>query len=380
MNEEKSNTIEIIEPEQVKTVEKKVPTRQELKDSGWSANELDAAEKRGMLSKPDEKKKVQSEVALEEKEEKTDEGKKQETDLDAKNHDRRKSDLPDFTFKTPEQEKAFLDAFGEGTPQRGLYLRMKSERRERQKAQDEANRVKLEAQLLKDRIAELEKGKPAAEVDEEGNEIDPDDKPLTAKMLREMKEKEEQEQKRKEDEIRTQGQKVADALRDQEEFAKSANPDYEETVKLATDLVQNLDTIYAGDTKMQNRIVKLFRDLQVASANADKLTLDDFNAADISYEIGKLHPSYGKSKQNGHSTDDGKLKDPKANGSLTPEQMKRIEANTQRRTSSASIPGGGRRTVSVEDMTVKDLLKLTREQRDKFRKEHPEKMAELLRG
>ena len=372
---DEAKTVEISEPEVTKPTEKKAPTREELKEQGWSAKELDLAEKRDMISKPSEEK---SDAEKKPKEEISQDTKKEETKevLEKKPDERRKSDLPDFTFKTPEQEKVFLDAFGEGTPQRGIYLRLKSERRDRQKAQDEANKAKLESQLLKDQIEEMRSGKKV-EVDENGNEVDPEDQPLTPKRLREMQQKEEQERLKQDNELRGQGQKVAEALRDQEEFAKSANPDYVDTVKLAIDLKTNLDTILEGDVKTQNKVLKLLRDLEVASANADKLSLEDYNAADISYEIGKLHPNWGK---NGTHSDDGK-NPTKANGSLTPEQMKRVEVNTQRRTSSASFSGGAsRRTVSVEDLTVKDLLKMSREDRDKFRKEHPKKMAELLRG
>jgi hypothetical protein len=64
-----------------------------------------------------------------------------------------------------------------------------------------------------------------------------------------------------------------------------------------------------------------------------------------------------------------------------PEKMKRIEANTQRRTSSASISGGGsQRSIAASEMTINDFVKLNAEQRIKFREKYPEKYAEIARG
>lgn len=375
----KENTIEIVENE-VKKEEVKLPTKDELKEKGWSSRELESAEKRGMVQK-EEKKDGDSEVedAQKKPEEKINQNKEKDEKKEEVVENRNKSHLPDFTFKTPEQEKAFLDAFGAGTPQRAMYFRMKAERQDRQRAQEERDKALLKAQMLEDQIENFKKN-ATSEVDENGEKINPEDQPLTPRMLREIREKEEAERIAKERELQGQASKVSEALLNQEEFARSVNPDYDQTVELAKEVITKLDEL-VPDIKSQKKILKLWQDLQVTSASADKLSVEDYNAADISYEIGKFHPNYGKSS-NGTHTDDGKLKDPnKANGSLTPEQMKRIEANTQRRASSASIPGGnGKRTVSIEDITVKDVLKMTPEQRQKFRKEHPEKMAELLRG
>jgi hypothetical protein len=175
---------------------------------------------------------------------------------------------------------------------------------------------------------------------------------------------------------------VSEAIKTQEEYAKSLQPDFDTTVKLSTDLIQHLDEL-VPDIKTQKRIIKRFQELQVAAANADKLGVDDENAADIAYELGKFHPDYGKST-NGQASDiDGQPKRPdtKANGSLTPEQMKRVADNTQRRTSSASIPGGGgKRTISVEDVGLKELNDMNSEDRSKFKTNHPERYSKLMRG
>jgi hypothetical protein len=366
--EKETNTIEIAAPsiEEIKPITP-VVTRAELKDKGWSAKEMDSAEKRGMIQNPDEKK----------VENKTEIVKKPLLDKQTPEPERRgENHIPDFTFKTPEQEKAFTDAFGPGTPQRAMYFRMKNERIARQNAEAERDRLQLENQMFKEQKINIQDASQT-EVDADGNIIDPEDRPLTMKQLRAMQKAEQEDLNKKQEELTSRSVKVSEALQTQEEYAKSVIPDFEDTVKLAADLVQNLDQI--PEKWKRDKVIKLIKELQVTAATADKYGVDDYNAPMISLEIGQLHPKYGqKAEPNGDKAD------PKANGEpkLSPEQMKRIEENTQRRTSSASLPGSsnGRRVISVEDITIKDVLKMTPEERYKFKRDHPEKMTKLMRG
>lgn len=367
------NAVQMIEvPEDKAAPEiraKEIPTRDELREKGWTKAEMDAAEKRGMIAKPEDGKAKEGEAAK-----KTEEEAKTKTETTKEPEKKTESSLPDFTFKTPEQEKAFLDAFGQGTPQRGIYFRMKNERLARQRAEQERDKLALELQLRKDRDIRIDE--PAAEVDADGNPIDPEEKPLTMKQLRAMQKTESEAIARQREELAQRTEKASEALKEQEEYAKATIPDFEETVKLATDLINNLSNV--TDPLKISKIKKLVKDLQVAAASADNYGVDDYTASMIAYEMGQLHPEYGKKKPETN----GDKKDPKANGSLTPEQMKRIEENTQRRASSASLPGspGGSRAVSLEDITIKDILKMSPEQRYKFKKDHPDKMAKLMRG
>ncbi len=371
-------TVIINEPEAAQTTEKESPSREDLKSQGWSARELDAAEKRGMIKK---KEKKEPEVKADAKAEPAEETSKDEPKEEEKKSEKRNY-LPEFKELTPEQEKLFNQLFPPGTPQRAFYYRAKNERGLRQASEAERDRLILRMQELEAQINEFRSGKHQPQIDENGQEIDPDDKPLTVKQLKELRRQEEEERQKQEAEYRQRGGAVAEALRTQEEYAKSVYPDYDETLKLAKEVMQNMDSIISNRWE-QEKAVELIKALQVRAANADKFGIDDYNAALISYEIGKLHPNYGKST-NGPRAEthtDGKQDPKNANGSVTPEQMKRIEQNTQRRVSSASIPGGGgSRTISVDEMTVKDVLKMSPEQRASFKTKHPEKFAELLRG
>lgn len=355
-----------------------VPTRSELKDKGWSKPELDSAEKRGMVQKPEEKKdpKVEADAMAAAAKAKAE----AETEAKAKGaadpEKKGESSLPDFEIKDPAKLQVFLDTFGPGTPQRAMYFRMKNERQSRQRAEQERDRLALELQMRKDADVRAKTGGPEPEVDAEGNVIDPDDQPLTPKMLKAMQKAEQEKINKDQAELNERSGKVAEAMKTQEEYAKATIPDFEDTVRLAKDVVTNIDAIENPIKK--SKAIKLLRDLQVAAATADKYGVDDYTASMIAYELGQMHPDYGQKK----AEPDGAKKDPKANGSLTPEQMKRIEENTQRRASSASLPGspGGRRTVSVEDVTIKDVLRMDPEERRAFKKNHPARFDKLMRG
>lgn len=367
VKETKTEEIVLNETEPVLPVEEKTPSREELKKNGWSASELDAAEKRGMIKKP--------EVVAEVKDAAPEQKKEESKDVKEEVVERRTtSNLPDFTITDPAKEKVFLDTFGSGTPQRAMYFRMKNERQARQQA--EAKTRELEDKLLR-LEAEVKTVKPTTEIDENGNVVDPDDKPLTMRQIREMQAKEAEEKRKQDEEFQTRGNLVAEAIRNQEEFAKEIYPDFDETVGLAKDLMQNLENLIP-ETWKQDRVIELVKELQVKAANADKYGVDKYNAALISYELGKYHPNYGKKADTNGKSD---RPDTKANGSLTPEQMERIEKNTQRRGSSASIPGGGgSRTVSAEDVGLKELNAMTPSQRANFKTKHPDRYSKLVRG
>lgn len=376
---EPKETFEVVEP----TVKAEVvtPTREELKEKGWSAKELESAEKRGMITplkkKEEPKAEDKPEVKLESAE------KPSESEPEPKP----KSSLPDFTFKTPEQEKVFLDAFGTGTPQRAMYFRMKNERQARQAAEAERDKERKEREALEVRIKALE-AKPVDDLNLEGEAVDPDDKPLTLKQWKELQRQQAEEAAKKQEELNKRASVVSEAQQTQEEYARSIYPDFDDTVKRAAEVMKNLDTLVPEKWK-QAKAIKLIRDLQIAAANAEKIDLDEYHAAHIAYEIGQMHPDYGKPADkeeptNGDASDkDGKSKDPKkANGGrLTPEQMKRIEENTQRRASSASVSGGGgSRTISAEDVDLTTLNKMGYSERQRFREKHPTEYARLLRG
>lgn len=376
MSEEaQAQTVEVPNEEISQEVVK--PSKDELKQGGWSDAEIADAEKRGMIE-GEKKEEIKTEKV-------TEENKKAEiTDGQEKADDKKEGDK-DHTqqFKnmdlSPEQEaelkKLFPHVDGKANPALAMYYAQRNERRERQRIQRES-REQIDA--LKQELEALKSGKFQQEVDEDGNVIDPDDKPLTMKQLREMQRLEQEQQQK----VNERKRVLSEAQREQEEYARSIYPDFDDTVKKAVEVMQNLETMVPEKWK-QAKAVKLIEDLQNLAANADKINIDDYNAALVAYEIGQFHPDF--KPYNGQRAEEVSGNSPKpegnANGGLTPEQMKRIEEKTKRRVSSASIPGGGgRRVVAAQDVTVADLHRMNYQQRDSFKRQHPEVYARLLRG
>ena len=367
-------TVEIAEPE-VKVVNE-IPTRDDVKARGWSKAEIESAEKRGMIAKA--KKEEEKEPVAVKAEEKT-EPKPEEKVVEAVKVEenagkRNPSGIPAYDL-TEEQQKALEGILPPGNPMRGIYFRMKNERTARQR---------LEAELAKERAArealEAKLTAPqAAKAEGDGDQTeDPEDRPLTIRAVRELQAQDAKEAERRAREVNARAAAVAEAQQAQEEYAREMNPDFDETVTLAKEVIKNLDAI--PEPWKRAKAVKLFRDLQEAAANADRLGLDDYNGAIIAYEIGQLHPSHGK-KADEQMNGNALRPEPKANGGLTPDKMKRIEENTLRRASSASVAGGGgRRAVSPDDVSLADLNRMTASQRLSFREKHPDQYAKLLRG
>jgi hypothetical protein len=343
---EQNNTVEVAAPA-VAPEAAPALTREDLKTGGWSAKEMDAAEKHGMVAKAEEKLAPVVEASA------------PVVEAAAAPKPKVNGSLPDMAL-TPEKEAEFLKAFGPGTPPRALYFRMKNERHARQAA--EARTRELEAQLLASRTTKPPEADAALE-----------DQPLTLKALKELQRQESEAIAKQQQEQTARVTVVTEAQQSQEEYARTVYPDFDPVVNLAKEVMQNLDAMVPEKWK-QAKVVKLVRDLQIAAANADRLGLEDYHAAHIAYEIGQFHPDYGKKAVEAPAA-------VVAKGALTPEQMKRAETNTQRRASSASVPnGGGKRTISVEEVDVATLNAMNFAERASFREKHPAAYAKLIRG
>lgn len=355
-DEQKSKTVEVEDAPEAKAPEQApAPTREDLKARGWSAREMDAAEKRGMVSKPEEKKAEEPKAPAPEAPKA---GASPEQKAPEAPAAKRPAGVPDMAL-TPEQEEKFKEIFPPGTPQNGLYFRMKSERAARQRAEQQREAERKRAEDLEARLKAAEAAKPPLAED-------PDDQPLTVKRLKEMEEAREAEARKRAEETDARARRVLEAQKAQEEHVRGAvHQDFDETLKLAEQVMK--DPSLVGDRWRQDKLMRLVQDLQVTAARADELAPDEWNAAFIAYEIGAMHPEHGRRPDG-----DGKpSKGPEA-GARAPEQVRRAEENTQRRQPSASVPsGGGRRAVAASEVTVEQFLRMTREQRDRFRQEHP---------
>lgn len=367
-----NNNVEL-PPEPAKAPE--ALTREDARKANWSQRELDSAEKRGMFGKPQEKApepekdpaNLPEPAKAETPEPEVAAGEKKEAEVKPA---AKGGSLPEYTF-TAEEEGWIKEKFGKGHPVRAFYFRAKNERSTRQK-------IEAELSALKAKFGDKTTPEPTL------TDEDDLDKPLTVRALQDLK-KREQEEAEREKQLHSEHQNAVNSAQvEQETYAKEILPDYEPTTELAKEVMRNIEAWFP-EKRSRQKVLQLMQEFQVAAYRANEFELEDRHAAFVIYELGQMHPQYGKTKAPVASAEpkDGTSKEnPKAPGSPKPETtLERIEKNTQRRASSASVPGGGaKRVVSADDVTVADLNAMDFSKRKKFRDQFPDHYAKLVRG
>lgn len=343
------------------------PTREALAKEGWSEGEIASAEKRGMVAKAPPAPPVAAvapPVAA------------AEPPVPSAPEPKPKTVIAgvDDVELTPEQEKVLLATFPAGqagNAVRGLYFRGKNERRARQQSEERERKKDEEIAALRAQVA----GKAPAEI------TDDEDQPITVRRLKELQEKEAKERERLQNEQSQRVSKVTEAAEAQEQYAKTVYLDFDDSLKLAADLVKNLDTLIP-EKHRQGQVLRLWQDLNHAAANADQFDVQERHGAFIAYEIGRLHPNYGKPASASPAPKTASEKDPKGDGGpLSPEKMDRVVRNSQRAVSSAAVAGGGGKAiVAAEEMTAEQFNRLPASARMKVRDNHPEIYRRLIRG
>lgn len=336
------------------------PTLADLADAGLNDSEIKMAEEQKLVqsSEPDDKTKPQDDQVQEPKEE------PKEPDIS------KRADVQE-AFSDPEKEAELIENFNKN--EKGLYWKMKKENARRQAAESERDHVLLKLKVAEEKTARLEaeaqasKTQPKKAADSEEPKVDvfgnplpaePDaDKPVTKKDLEAMQKADAVKRDKEiadQSEKQARAEKLTSILNAQEADAKARYEDFEPAVQLAVELMknaQNLDTVFP-DARTQSRARKLLTDFFYATANADKFKDGDYNAADVAYELGKLHPKFGTPNGSGKSSD--------KNGDMDPEKAKKAIQNAGKRGSSAALGGGGgKKFVPYEEMNADQLAALS---------------------
>lgn len=306
---------------------------------------------------------------------------------------------PEFleAFEDPEKEQELFAKFNPNEKamyknSRGLYRATKAAESKRKAAEIERDHVLMKQRVAEEKAkrleAELEAIKTAkpkeeeSEVDAFGNKVKKeaeDEKPLTKKDLEYLKAKEAEEQKKKDEEAQeknARAQKLVEVLNAQEADLMAEHEDAAEALTYADAIYKaaasnTLDKIFPSP-KMARKAYKLCVDFFHATANADKFGEDDYTAADVAYDLGRLHPEFGKKKDAGGASakEDG--------GQLSPDKVNKIVKNADKRPSSASVTAGGdKHFVPYEEMTMEQLAGLSDEEYAKVPRTVRER---LLRG
>jgi hypothetical protein len=374
-------SVDVEVPEPAKAEDNAPPTLAELADAGFAPQEIEMAKKQGLLKaeggdggdkgdgaggpadKGDDaktqeekgapaKKAEPSKKTVDERYRIISEGRSPEAIIEQV---AAKGDL------TPDQETVLVASLTNNG--KTLYWNAKRARLRAQKAEAEAFDRSKEVEALKAENAELKK-RPLKAVEEdplltvEGEPvvIDTKKKPLTLEDLDRI-ESEKQAKAAEEAKKRTgRAQVIHDALEDQQVEALDHYDDFQPALELAKDILNRansgtLKELYP-DSRQQTRIIQRVHTLLYAFANADKFESGQYNAADMTYDLAKEHPQYGKKtnangSKNGETAVDG-----------NPEDVERAVKNANRRGSSAILNGGGSRRVALDELTPEQAARL----------------------
>jgi len=264
-------------------------------------------------------------------------------------------------------------------PDQGIYFQYKAEKKKRQDAQAERDLVAFKEKTLRDEVAKAQEegsltrnkldkinkllsGSPEEITIEAIQEIlstdvkkpvDNKDKPLTKADL---------EQMQKEADAKAKAEKEANEqfvtrINSLEEFGKTKFENYDEIIAQAKEVLDGkVELPEVIDNKDISRRL-------VEKVNDPKNDAEDI--AEFVLGIAKLNPNYGKAKESGKP--EGTKK--------SSEDIDKIIKNAAKGQSSASVPSGTSRRISVNDITIEEAAKLSPEAYKKL----PVEVRERLR-
>ncbi len=282
---------------------------------------------------------------------------------------------------TPEQEK-FLEGVLNSNAF-GLYRGQRRERRARQAAESERDSVakQKDAEIaeLRKKLAEVTGKTEDDDLLEPDPNADPKKKPLTQEDLERI-EKEKQDKLAEDNRIRTErATQIKEVLDDQQEEARERYEDFDQTLENTGALIKaandgKLAELFP-DPRERSKMERDIRILLASFANADKFKPGDYNAADMAYELGKKMPA-NKNKDAKANASGSKRGETDVDGNSR-EKAERALQNANRRGSSAALNGGGsRRAVNLDELTEEQALRLPTKEFNKL----PRDVRERLLG
>ncbi len=379
MGEEKEIvTIEV--PEVITEPIEAKPTVDELTEEGFAPEEIEAAENQGLTHKEGDP----------EPKEKGDppppdfSGRKEEKEGDGKD----KNQVNELAFD-PEKDEEKTKAFNKN--EKGLYWSTIKDRKKRQSAESERDRVKIESKAHSDRADRLEaelaeaKKTPPEHVDplfdDDGNELPPAESKEKTKFLTEedlQKREADAADKLKDNEGKLSDKRKAvnETLDIHEAEARAKYEDFDNNLDFAKDVMTHanagkLEELFPSKIERLG-VQSLIQDFFLRLSRADEVPEGQQTSADVGYEIGKLHPRYGKDITPGKKGDEhGK---PKGD----PDKFRRTLENSSRRSSANLTGGASTRAVSLDELTAEDIAKFPQEKYNALRRDHPEVIKRIL--
>lgn len=232
----------------------------------------------------------------------------------------------------PEKEEALVKDFNAN--EKKLYWERKKERLKRQEAQREKELTAIQLAAAKRELELLKTGQPkSVEESKEETQFDEDDERImtVGEFKRMQKAKAEEAEK-----TNAQAQAIIKRVEVQEVEAKAKYADYDDVTLLAAEMIKT--------NKAYARVL------------AEAANDPNENVAEVAYNIGRLHPKYGKTAEPVKKAET--------------KQIDRAIKNSEKRTTSASVSGGGgKSSVAEGDLTVEDVANMSAIQYGKLSKE-----------
>ena len=314
--------------------------------------EIEMAKAQGLLPKESEKKEetLEEKTAREEKEKKAEE--------DKKNKDGKKIDGEvKKVGNEPTQEE--LKKFTRN--EKALYWKQKNERIKRQQIENEKTQIQVRLNVLKQKYPEV-----YSEITGEIDTAIDKDKTFTAEEV----ETREKAQKEKDANEQTANIETAKLLKEkniiEEQDAKEKYPDFDNVMVLAEKVLQE-------QLGKSAKVGRLYKAMMEAAISTD---LSDETAADIAYEIGKLHPDY--KPENVQSDDKKSEKKDEKQEIVDKAKINKMIENAGKKVSSAAVGEGSKdNLVSEDDLTLEQAARLTGKE---FAKLSPRTIKRLQMG
>jgi hypothetical protein len=299
---------------------------------GLLPQEVEMAKEHGLVE--EESKEVDESSKEEEK--KDDEHEEQP---EAKTEDNKEEEKPK-TFEEVEKNEGGLKKFNPN--EQALYWKWKSDKKKKQAAVRDLEEYKANTELSsikeKSKLSKIAEALSSENVTVEalqaiiGNAEKGDLTPLTKADLKQIESEKALEVK----EETKNTQQHAERLKLAEDIGKTKYDNFDELTKLATEVVNSDKT---GTYK------------DVLDASFKDTEIDEEELIERVVTIAKLNPNFGKKKSDS------------AEDAPTETDVDRAIKNSKKKVSSASLgSGGGKRTVSHDDLTADDAAKMTTSQ------------------
>jgi hypothetical protein len=332
--------------ETVPEVKSEPVTEVQLKDEGMSVAEIDLAKKHNVIAKEPEKK----EEEPKKEEPKNEEIKQEETKKDEE--------------KKPEEPKLNIIKPEDVDPKsRWLFNEMKNERRKRQEAQAEKDQYFIKLRVLEKENEQLKTTVEAKQEDSEDLFTEDKPKPVEKRVI----EPDETDIKQ------IKARRLNDGLRDAELDGKMKYTDFDEVNVLANEVLNTALETFKGDKKTLAYVRQLHDEMMHSAYLMSEGKDMDVNRtiADIAYELGTLHPKYGK-KESDKSSGTETKKDADS-------KVERVLDNAKVRTTSAALGGSGGKTfITEEDLTPEQAAKLPEKKWFKLKRETRERILRAV--